>query len=405
MAQACLDGTYKFSCYCEKLMVKKRNKYPRVLSIPAMKDRLVLGITNQYLQAVYKINGCHQPLVNEIIQSIHLYLQTTDGTVFFLKTDFSNYYGTIRRKALLKKLNPDVAPSIVKLIEKAISTPTIPKGMKSGNAKANKYGIPQGLSISNILAFLYLFDFDEEMAKSEIGLYKRYVDDMLFLNPLNPISFNDVKFRLSSMHLNVIFSKSKVKKGILDHDELKFLGYNITKEHIQIPKENVSRYITRITGLVKKINGYKDKRYRPKFLDTDEKYVNYAIELLNIKLSGFRINGDIYGWIPYYQSITEISVLYGLDRILKNKIMKDVEKDILCRLHSLVDTYHDIKKSSGRNTIRNFDDFITLQDKRAYLLGMGYVLDDADDKEVSIKFEKYKANLIRDNERNIGPIS
>lgn len=402
MAQACLDGTYKFSCYCEKLVVKQSNKYPRILSIPAMKDRLVLGVINQYLQDVYKEKGYHQPLVNENIQAIHSYLQTVGGEVRFVKTDFSHYYDSIRRDILLNKMKPDVDRSILELIAKAISMPTIPKGMKSDKAKAKKRGVPQGLSISNILAFIYLHDFDINYGDSMAGLYRRYVDDMLFLNPSTPNLLNDVKRTISALRLNVKFSKSKVKVGVLGSDELKFLGYNITKDDIIIPKEKVSRFITNIAGLVKKLNGYEDKRSRPKFLETDEKYVKYAIEVLNIKLSGFRTNGELYGWIPYYQSITDISALYGIDRILKNKIMKCLKDEIKCELNSLVDTYYDIKEGSGSKLVRDFDTIETIEEKREYLMDMGYDLEKADENEVSIRFERYKSFLIRDNERNIG---
>ena len=53
IAKRCLEGTYNFSPYNEKLVLKGRAKYPRVLSIPSMRDRLVLGVLNQYLQEVF----------------------------------------------------------------------------------------------------------------------------------------------------------------------------------------------------------------------------------------------------------------------------------------------------------------------------------------------------------------
>ena len=40
IARRCLNGTYHFSPYKEKLLLKGRNKYPRVLSIPSMRDRI-----------------------------------------------------------------------------------------------------------------------------------------------------------------------------------------------------------------------------------------------------------------------------------------------------------------------------------------------------------------------------
>ncbi len=40
--EKCFKGTYKFSPYLELLRPKGRGKYPRVLAIPTVRDRIVL---------------------------------------------------------------------------------------------------------------------------------------------------------------------------------------------------------------------------------------------------------------------------------------------------------------------------------------------------------------------------
>jgi RNA-directed DNA polymerase len=40
----CIKGAYTFSPYLEKLMLKGKNKFPRVISIPVVRDRIVLYI-------------------------------------------------------------------------------------------------------------------------------------------------------------------------------------------------------------------------------------------------------------------------------------------------------------------------------------------------------------------------
>ncbi len=39
----CLNGTYRFSPYLENLKTKGRNKYPRVIGIPTIRDRVVFS--------------------------------------------------------------------------------------------------------------------------------------------------------------------------------------------------------------------------------------------------------------------------------------------------------------------------------------------------------------------------
>jgi len=53
-------------------------------------------------------------------------------------------------------------PEIVAFIESAIKTPTVIKSDK--NDLESKIGIPQGLSISNILAEIYLINLDRTLS-------------------------------------------------------------------------------------------------------------------------------------------------------------------------------------------------------------------------------------------------
>lgn len=45
ISKRCIEGTYKFSLYLEKLILKGKDKFPRILSVPSMRDRMVLGGT------------------------------------------------------------------------------------------------------------------------------------------------------------------------------------------------------------------------------------------------------------------------------------------------------------------------------------------------------------------------
>lgn len=72
IAKKCLAGTYTFSCYKEKLVLKGRGKLPRVLSVPTMRDRLVLGVLNEYLQALVPDMVCHD-VPNQYIASLNAF--------------------------------------------------------------------------------------------------------------------------------------------------------------------------------------------------------------------------------------------------------------------------------------------------------------------------------------------
>lgn len=50
------SGTYKFSPYLELLRVKKRKDFPRLLALPAIRDRIVLDICKEILHSDF--NDC-----------------------------------------------------------------------------------------------------------------------------------------------------------------------------------------------------------------------------------------------------------------------------------------------------------------------------------------------------------
>src|SRR5882762_9450911 len=49
----CLSGEYVFSPYLEVLQQKGRGQTPRIISIPVIRDRVVLGQLNEFLSAVF----------------------------------------------------------------------------------------------------------------------------------------------------------------------------------------------------------------------------------------------------------------------------------------------------------------------------------------------------------------
>lgn len=409
IATKCLNGSYHFSCYRERLELKGAGKAPRILLIPTMRDRLVLGVLNQYLQTIYQEKGYQQTIPNLEIKKVADYLKTQSANkpIKFLKTDFHDYYGSINREILLKKLKHDVEDSMLTLIKHAIETPTIPYGTKSAEAKAKNYGIPQGLSISNILAYIYLKDLDEHEAKSWADLYIRYVDDILFLNPKNQYTLKQIKGYISSNKLNLTFTKSKLKAGKIEKDTLDFIGYVILKDRrISVRKKNITNFITRLAGLAKRCEeGVRDINHRPNFCKTDAKFIKYYLSEFNLKIDGFKIAEHNYGWMVYYQGMNDVRVLYAMDRVIKKRILKKLPDSIKNKVHSLVRVYYDIHDTGGKNCLLDFDSITTIEDVRNYLTDKGYDLSNRTEDEVRTIFSQYKDFLIRQTELSIGRIS
>lgn len=154
LVNACLEDKYRFTKYNERLILKGRNKFPRVISIPTIKDRLVLGVLNKYLQYMMPERVLHNP-VNKLINIIQDYRNKNRfRPIKYLKTDFSGFYDNIDHNRLWELLETKNLDSrAIKLIKDAVKTPTI--NPKSSILEIPEKGIPQGLAISNILSSLY----------------------------------------------------------------------------------------------------------------------------------------------------------------------------------------------------------------------------------------------------------
>lgn len=99
------------------------------------------------------------------------------------------------------------------------------------------YGIPQGAPISDVLANIYLLDFDEEMlafAKSAGGYYMRYSDDILILVPGGEkegkatAEFAGMAIRKYGEQIRIKDEKTEVIEYAVDQDK-RFVARNVNK--------------------------------------------------------------------------------------------------------------------------------------------------------------------------------
>jgi retron-type reverse transcriptase len=161
--------TYAFTRYRDRLISKGAGKKPRLLSIPTVRDRLTLRALCEFLGEIYKEALIKKP--HSYIKQISDLASRAVADDVFIKIDIEDYYGSISKELLIRTLKRKIRiPEAISIISKAISTPTLKIG-------ETENGIPQGLSISNILASIYLMDVDTKMSSK--WSYFRYVDDIL----------------------------------------------------------------------------------------------------------------------------------------------------------------------------------------------------------------------------------
>lgn len=96
-----LDGTYHFTRYRQVLIPKGREKAPRVISIPTIRDKLALAAYHQFLREAFS-DIVDEPLLHTVISDISKEIASGkyDG---YVKTDITKFYSSLNHNYLLKK--------------------------------------------------------------------------------------------------------------------------------------------------------------------------------------------------------------------------------------------------------------------------------------------------------------
>ncbi len=248
---------------------------------------------------------------------------------------------------------------ILSLIENAITTPT---GISKTPENLNDKGVPQGLSISNLLSSLYLSEIDEGLKKNSNADYFRYVDDILLIGENNKID----DFAISIPKL--LKSKRKLECHPLDGnngkssnvpmpDGIDYLGYRFCKDKIEVRESSFKKMFLNIM----------------KFISAMKYSQNKAplIWKLNLRITGCHfLNKSTQrrhriGWMFFFSQSNNIRQLKRLDAFVANqakRVLKHQEKQ---QLKHFVKGYHEIRFNlDDTDYIPNFDNFDADEKKR-----------------------------------------
>ncbi len=335
------SGNYKFTRYKAKLISKGPFKEPRMLSIPTVRDRLTLRALCEFMAEVYPEAITRKP--HEYIKNIKEELAGADLNAAFLRIDVRDYYPSVDRELLIKDIKKKIRKQeAISLIEKAISTETF---------KAGEKGIPQGLSISNILANIYLLEFD--MSLKKYIKYYRYVDDILMICGSTAHAqdvFKEVKWRLEHQrHLlcHDLGDKSKSCISSVQHG-VDYLGFHVSKSKISVRQSSLRKMISSIISIFSK--------FKP--INNDTK----LLWLLNLRITGCRFEEKNYGWMFFFLQTEDTSQLSRLDRLVRLQLNKNKKYKLIGKQKTFIKTFHELRfKGIKSKYIPNFDE-ITFED-------------------------------------------
>ena len=214
--------------------------------------------------------------------------------------------------------------------------------------------------------------------------------------------------QISRFNLGLELTEGKTKSGQISEDSFDYIGYQITASKISIKKSNRDKFTDRIVRRCFQAKlQYSDALLRPRFIKNDDEFCEYTEADLNLMISGFRVANHNYGWIAYFQQITDLSILYQIDALIKKSIGRELFEKL--RINSIVRTYFDIKHNDGRSILVDFDKISNRGERIAYLKKFGYYKktesEDISDEDVNRRFSKMLQDFVRKSEIDIRELS
>lgn len=334
------NKSFKFSRYKLKLLNKGRQKIPREIYIPTIRDRIVLKSIYLYLQSIYTselTNRMPQDLVYELKQCIKDF-------DFFIKIDIKNFYPTVSHDILFEILKIKIkSENTLNLINQALQP------------QKNEFigGIPQGLAISNILSSIFLNQIDSQFLNNPSIRYFRFVDDILIL--LNEDNLDYIKSKIEKdfyelkLEIHPIkenFSKSKI--GEIKSTKFEYLGYSFSNALISVRKSTVNNLYTSI------IQCFSKYRY------AKEKNIDFLLFQLNLRITGCIDDGKTKGWIFFFSQINDLTLLKKIDLFISNAWSTfNLDPNQYHRVKKFTKAYYEVRFNfKNSNYFINFDKII-----------------------------------------------
>ncbi len=405
----CSQSSYQFSPYLEILKTKCRNKNPRIIAVPTVRDSIFLYALKEILSNIFS-DCVRRKLANTYIHDIQKITQNTEPSELgIFITDIENFYGSINRQLLIKKLSTKIKSNkILVLIERAISTPIVPKNYRRNTIKqyyTNK-GIPQGLSISNILADIYVSESLDRSIKNNYSChYFRYVDDIIvFSDKENSEEIkNAILEKFSLLKLNHNKDKTFTRTG---KEAFEYLGYRFELPKITVRQSTIDKFIDSIAAKFSNYVDNKTQKLKNIGYLTEDKFKEIFILELNEKITGAISENKRYGLIFYFNAINDVSILYKIDSIICNffKRIEDFNRTPPENLKKLSKAYYQVKdhRKIKSGYIHNYNRYQDTNSQRNFLIERGWLEPNKSYSELDINklFQKIRSRNLSQLEKD-----
>lgn len=385
LSRKALDGSYSFTKYKLKLISKGRNKFPREISIPTVRDRIALRAMCNFLQVRFEAS-LNFKLPQAMIKDIKKEVQSGkyDG---YIKLDVANFYPSVQHDILRTQLRKRIRQkSILDQIFSAVTSPTV--SVSKENDEPSPIGVPQGLAISNVLAAIYLQNIDTFLAKIPNAQCYRYVDDVLVLCDYSqaPSISKQIIKKFNNVGLDVHCPIKNPKKSKIDTISRGFdyLGYDFKGRTISARSGTIDKLKSSLVGIFTSHNHSKSKREE------------FLLWRLNLRISGCVFQKKSKGWLFFFAEINDEQLLHRLDHYVA-KLCKRF--DVKINPKKFVRSFKEIQyRKYETNYVPNFDKYEIEQMKEVLATHFDFNLEGLSDGDIQFEFNKKVGGQVRDLE-------
>ena len=342
---------------------------PRVIAIPTVRDSIALRVLLEIL--IQSLPRRAAPTSYTVARNVINYLKNASYDAF-VRVDVVDFNPSINHFILNKALHRTIRhEEIINLINKAIKTPTLSVGVRRTKNMISEIGVPQGLSISNLLASVYMLEFDKRWNKRDDCVYFRFVDDILIFCPRAQKDkiWREIQQEMSAELALKIHPRDGGKSKIDDighnqKNEISYLGYTFRGKNetlcIGVRKSATSAIRQAIINII--------MAYQHSEQENRDRVLEWC---LNLRITGCIFEGKRFGWIHYY-SQADTSIFTNADKYVWWMLNKrfNIPTSVKDKIKKFLSTLHEAKKSKGKSKyIPNFDDSTvwTVEVKREHL--------------------------------------
>ena len=310
-----VTNTYRPMPARKKEIPKDGGKKVRVLSIPAIRDRVVQGALKLILEPIFEADFQTGSFGYRPKRSAHEAIARVARAIVEEKTriidlDLASYFDNVQHSLLLEKVarrvRDDAVMHLLKMILKA----------------TGKKGVPQGGVISPLLSNLYLNEVDRMLekavdttrrSKSTNVQYARFADDMVIL--IDAERRSDWLVKAINRRLREEFAKLRVeinedKSRMVDlkkGESFTFLGFEYRRV-LSLQRKWRPYYAPKLkkrTALFEKLR------------EVFRKHVSWPVEIVIAK-----INPILRGWVNYFRVGHSSSCFSVVKRWVEMKVRK-----------------------------------------------------------------------------------